>query len=742
MTPERWQQIKKILDATEAQPPARRKLWLREACGGDDQLLAEVESLLAHEDELDGFIEEPVVAVVSRGLGELEALQSGERVGPYRLVRLLGKGGMGVVYLATRAEDFEQRVALKLLNPGPAPPELIRRFESERQILARLDHRNIARLLDGGTSASGVPYFAMEVVEGLPLDRYCDERKLSIRERLALVLDICSALQLAHQSLVIHRDLKPGNILVGADGVPKLLDFGIAKLLQPDGAAAALTTDQIFTLHYASPEQVKSEPIGTTSDVYSLGVVTYLLLTGQLPGNLESRGHFEMLRVICDEDPEPASVAAAKSGEPGNGRGEPKAWRAELAGDLDAILAKALRKEPAHRYPSVDKLAEDIRSYLENRPVEARQGNTAYRLGKYVRRHRLALATAAAIALMAIAFTAAQVSQLRKTRKANERSEGVVSFLVELFNSAAPDRRAGKETTVRQLLDRARANLEKGFEEDPLQRAQLSLRIGEVYWKLGDYDEAKGLFEEAISIFRREGEEEGADMASTINNLGTVHYNLGNNAEAARLYRESIEIRRRLGAEEDLIKPLNNLAAVLISSGELEEAEEVYRENLSRRRASPNPQAQNLATSLRNLAHVLIARGRPAEAEPLLREALAIREQLHGPNSAPVASVLSILASASRRQGRLEEAGQQLEKAIAISVAELGEEHLDTARVRFQLAKLRLERGEAAAGCDLASASLRTLKAIRPAGDKELAEAEAVVAACPSPATPGQVAAN
>jgi tetratricopeptide (TPR) repeat protein len=688
MTPERWQKIKEILDATEAQPPARRKLWLRQACGGDEELLEEVESLLAHEDELDGFIEEPVVAVVSRGLSELETLESGERVGPYRLARLLGKGGMGVVYLATRAEDFEQRVALKLLNPGPAPPEAIRRFESERQILARLEHRNIARLLDGGTSASGVPYFAMEVVEGLPLDRYCDEKKLSIRQRLALVLDICSALQLAHQSLVIHRDLKPGNILVGADGVPKLLDFGIAKLLQPDGAAAALTTDQIFTLHYASPEQVKAEPIGTTSDVYSLGVVTYLLLTGQLPGDLESRGHFEMLRVICEVDPEPASVAAGKSGEPPAGRGEPRAWRAELAGDLDAILAKALRKEPAHRYASADKLAEDIRRYLENRPVKARQGNTAYRLGKYIRRHRLALATAAAVALMAIGFTAAQVYQLRETHKARVRAEGVSSFLVDLFQSAAPDRRAGKETTVRQLLDQGRANLEKGLAEDPLQRAQLALKLGEVYWKLGDYGEARQLFEEAIAIFRREGEDQSADLASAISNLGSVHYSVGDNARAAQLYRESIEIRRRLGAEEDLFKPLNNLATLLVASGELEEAEEIYRENLARRRASSNPQPQNLATSLRSLAQVLIARDRPAEAEPLLREALAIRQQLHGPTSTPVATVLTSLARVEEKLGRPEEARRQVEKALAIFRAELGEDHPDSVRARMHLAAL------------------------------------------------------
>jgi serine/threonine protein kinase len=696
MTPERWQKIKEILDATEAQPPARRKLWLRQACGGDEGLLEEVESLLAHEDELDGFIEEPVVAVVSRGLSELETLESGERVGPYRLARLLGKGGMGVVYLATRAEDFEQRVALKLLNPGPAPPEAIRRFESERQILARLEHRNIARLLDGGTSASGVPYFAMEVVEGLPLDRYCDEKKLSIRQRLGLVLDICSALQLAHQSLVIHRDLKSGNILVGADGVPKLLDFGIAKLLQPDGAAAALTTDQIFTLHYASPEQVKAEPIGTTSDVYSLGVVTYLLLTGQLPGDLESRGHFEMLRVICDEDPEPASLAAGKNGEPGHGRGEGKAWRAELSGDLDAILAKALRKEPAHRYASADKLAEDLRRYLENRPVEARQGNTAYRLGKYIRRHRLALAAAAAIVLLAIGFSVAQVYQLRETQKARERAEGVSSFLIDLFQAASPDRLAGKETTVRQLLDRGRANLESGLDQDPLQRALLSLKLGEVYYKLGDWNEAEALFTAAIAIWRRESEDSESSLAAAINGLAMVHYSRGEHDRAETLLHESIAIRRRLGVEDDLLKPLNNLAAVHVARGELAAAEEIYRDTLARRRASPHPVPQNVATALRSLA-LLLARDRPAEAEPLLREALAIRQQLHGPDSTPVATVLTSLARVEEKLGRPEEARRQLEKALAIFRAELGEDHPDAVRARKHLAALTPQPQPAAA---------------------------------------------
>jgi len=722
MTPERWQKVKEILEQTEEHPVAERQAWLHRVCG-DSELRREVESLLAFEDDLDGFIEEPVMAAVSRAVDEREALPELRKVGPFRLLSLLGRGGMGSVYLAARQEDFEQRVALKLLSPGLASESTIRRFEAERQILARLEHPNIARLLDGGTSAEGLPYFAMEVVEGLPIDHYCVEKKLSLRARLELILEVCSALQLAHQNLIIHRDLKPGNILVDTAGVPKLLDFGIAKILLEDNSVAAPTA-QAFTVFYASPEQLKGEPIGTTSDVYSLGVVLFQVLTGALPLAPEGRGHFEIMRAICEEEPALASAVV--------GRGEASLYRS-LSGDVDAILAKALRKEPAQRYASVENLANDIRSHLDNRPVKARAGNSLYYFGKYLRRHRFAVAGAIFFLLLVLGFTAALLRQLRETEKARVRAEGVSNFLVDLFQAAAPDRQSAAEPTLRQLLSRGRQNLELGLDLDPQERATLSLKLGEVYYKLGDYAEAETLLAEAIKIWRRESAGENANLAAAVNDLAMVYYARGEYARAETLLRECIALRRQFGREEDLLKPMNNLAAILLARGEVAEAEEIYRESLTRRRAALGPRHKNVATSLRSLASVLLIEGKPEQAEPLLREALSIREEVFGPTSPPVAAVLLSLAKVDENLGHLEAAQALQAKALAIYRDELGEDHLETARAKKDWAEVSLKLGQQVEACRLLEEALDSLKQIRPAGDKEVQAAEALLASCADP---------
>lgn len=724
MTPERWQKVKDILEQTEVQPPARRQEWLRGVCGEDVELLHEIESLLSFEGELDGFIEEPALAVVSRAVEQQDQLAATRKVGPYRLLRLLGRGGMGSVYLAAREENFEQRVALKILSPGLASSESVQRFEAERQILARLEHPNIARLLDGGTSADGLPYFAMEVVEGLSIDLYCDEQGLGIRERLRLFLDLCSALQLAHQSLVVHRDLKPGNILVDRAGVPKLLDFGIAKLLHADGAPPTQTA-QAFTLYYASPEQLQGEPIGTTSDVYSLAVVMYQVLTGHLPGKLEGRSHFEMMRAICEEETPPASQSVEEAPTPG--AVETKAWRRQLAGDVDAILARALRKEPAQRYASVQDLAADIRRYLDHHPVLARQGNWSYRLGKFLRRHRLAVASVAIMILLALGFTKALMDKKRETEIARDRAEGVSNFLIDLFQAAAPDQPAGEEPTLRQLLARGHAKLEAGLEQDPDTRAILQLKLGEVYYKLGDYAEAEALFESARKVL---SQQPGEHLAAVLSGLAGVYFARGEVDRAEEMLREGIAIRRRLGLESSLLKPLSSLAAILHNRGDLTEAEKIYRECLERRRATLGPRHEDVATSLRSLAIVLKDAGRTAEAEPLLQEALSIREEVFGSESAKVAGVLTSLAELDKKLGNLEEAQLQLEKALGIYRLKLGERHLDTARAERDLAEVQLLRGEREQGCNLLNRALATFQSIKSVTDKEVVGTQALLAGC------------
>lgn len=722
MTSHRWQQIKTILEEALEQPPELCRSWARDACGDDLELWAEVESLLAHEAELDHFIEEPVLAAVSRAFEEIERLDAGEKVGPYRLLRLLGKGGMGAVYLATREEGFEQRVALKLIHPGAASDDTIRRFESERQILARLEHPNIARLLDGGKTARGLPYFAMEVVEGTPIDRYCEEHELDVPARLRLFLGICSALQLAHQSLIIHRDLKPSNILVSSDGVPKLLDFGIAKILQTGAAAdfSTQTAQQAFTLHYGSPEQLKGEPAGTRSDVYSLGVVLYQVLTGVLPGRLDDPSYFEVLKSICEVEPPLASEVA------------PMSRRRQLAGDVDAIVAKALRKEPAARYASVENLADDLRRHLENRPVLARQGNFGYFLGKYVRRHRFALGAAAAMVVLALGFTWALVHQLEETENARKRAEGVSDFLIEMFQTADPNRPdSAPELTMSQLLAKGRQNLEAGLEKDPSTRATLSLRLGEVYFRLGDYSAAEALFEETISILRRGSGDGSSELATALNNLAGVHISRGDNGRAEVLLRECIALRRNLGRGDDLLKPLGSLATILLVRGEAKEAEGIYRETLARRRELLGPRNDNVAMSLRGLATALMAQGRLAEAEPHLIEAVSIWEENNGPNHTKVALGLAKLGELYLAMERSAEARDLLLRAVDIQVAEKGDQHLDTARAKKALAQVHFDLADPHSGCSLLEESLVTLRKIRSNTDGEVVEAERLLkAAC------------
>jgi tetratricopeptide (TPR) repeat protein len=411
MSAERWTRVKQItLEALERTDSDRRP-WLAEACAGDEPLRREVESLLDAHASAGDFLETPAIvaggaveAVAAATLrGSMPAL-AGRPIGPYRIIRELGQGGMAVVYLAERADAaFEKEVAIKIARGGPASASLMQRFSEERRILATLDHPNIATLLDGGTTEEGLPYVVMERVDGIPLDEYCEASALSLGQRLALFRQVCAAVQYAHQHLVIHRDLKARNILVTADGTPKLLDFGIAKLLEPGLAPGDETRTgyRALTLEAASPEQVRGEPMTVTSDVYSLGVLLYRLLTGQSPYGTKRRTDADLTRAICEDIPVRPSVAA------------PVDRRRPLRAELDAIVLKALRKEPQRRYPSVHDFSEDLRRHLEGRPVSARKDTLGYRVGKFVHRHPLGLASAALVLVTLVSATVITARQAR-----------------------------------------------------------------------------------------------------------------------------------------------------------------------------------------------------------------------------------------------------------------------------------------------------------------------------------------
>ena len=478
LDPKRWQEAKRILDEALDRPGPERAEYIARACGGDETLRREVESLSRAAAAEWSLVDDGALAGPAPFPEERLRSRIGERIGAYEILSELGHGGMGTVFLARRADDeFQKRVAIKLIRFGMASESELRRFRSERQISAALDHPNIARLLDGGTTTDGEPYFVMEHVEGETLLEFSDARRLSIRTRLELFREVCAAVQYAHQNLVVHRDIKPSNILVTAEGVPKLLDFGIAKLLDPgEGETAGQTGTLLLmmTPEYASPEQVRGRKVSTASDVYSLGVVLYELVSGQKPYRIETNDPQELVSVVCERDP-------ARPSTHGSG----------ISPDLDAIVLKAIRKEPERRYPSVEALSADIGRYLDGRPVQARRGTATYRIGKFVRRHRVGVA-AAAIVLVALAGGVwATLAEARRARAAEARAEKrfndvrklANSFLFE-FHDAIRDLPGA--TPARALLVRRALDYLDDLARESAGDRSLVRELAEAYQKVGD----------------------------------------------------------------------------------------------------------------------------------------------------------------------------------------------------------------------------------------------------------------
>ena len=723
VTPDQLERVKDVLDEALKLDLVERRSFVAAACAAEEAVRAEVESLLEQDALATTFLEQPLFSLCS-GLarGAADELPPGLRIGPYQVVRELGKGGMGTVVLAVREDDFEKRVALKLIRPGLFSAELARRFLDERQILAHLDHPNVARILDGGTTGDGRPYFAMEYVEGLPIDEYCVRHALSVRRRLVLFRQVCAAIQLAHQNLVVHRDLKPANVLVTAQGIPKLLDFGIAKRLTPEAGDELTRLDQRpMTILYASPEQIAGSPVTTASDVYSLGVLLYQLLTGRSPYATAGDSELEVARAVREEEPRRPSTAARDIASPR----DPRHWR-RLAGDLDAIVMRALRKEPRHRYGSVEQLSEDVRRHLEGLPVAARKGSWSYRAGKLVRRHKLGLGATAALLLLGLGFTLTSTLLWRKAVRERARSVEVLEFLKGLFRTSDPDAARGEELTAREILERGLGAVDAI--EDPLVKAEILGTVGEVLVNLGHYDEARPPRERALEILRQVYREDHPELAKAINNLAGVLYRQGD-GQAEALYREALAMRRRLGQEgADLTKAMSNLATILTNRGAFEEGEELYRRSLEIRRGAYGPEDEDVATSLRSLGNLLYLRGAFAEAEPLMLEALDLRRRLLGPRHTKVGAVLASLGRLRHAQRRYAQAEEDLAEALDVQRTRLGEDHPDTASTQRDLAALYVDLGELARAEALLAPALAALRELGESSWK-VAEAQSVLGA-------------
>jgi eukaryotic-like serine/threonine-protein kinase len=680
------------------------------------------------------------------GLGDPEGLSAAQvpphdgRFGPYRITRVVGRGGMGMVYQAERADRrYERRVAIKTLA-WPAPGGLLaRRFEEERRILAGLEHPNIARLYDAGATPEGVPYLVMEYVEGRRIDKYCDENGLSIDERLALFDRVCEAVEYAHGRLIVHRDLKPGNILVTADGVPKLLDFGVARLLDADPvgdsvAADATTTGfRALTPEYASPEQLRGDPVTTSADVYALGVLLYGLLSGQHPYRFDNRSPPAVERAILERQARlPSEVLDADSA----------ARRGRLKGDLDNIALMAIRPEAERRYASVGHLRRDIRSHIEGFPVAARPTTWRYRAGKFARRNRAGLAFAGLIFLSLAGGLAGVSWQARAAAAQAERAELTRNYLIGLFETFDPDDAGIDAVTAEELLDRGAERLEQDLAAEPVTRAELGVVLGRLYQRLGFYGKARPLLASArdllveargedhpetvaatadlASVLRDEGEYEDAErltravldarrrrlgerdttVAKSLAALASIRRQMGDLDEARSLHGRALEIDRQHGSPERVATDLNNLSVVHYQLGEYDEARRLNEEALAIRRETYGDRHTLVATSLLNLAAAQRAAGAYDEAEALLRECIELRRDLLGDDHPHLAIALTHLGLVLREMGRLDEAEVVHLAALEIRRAAFGDAHPQVAESLNNLGVIAYFRGDYAGAAD------------------------------------------
>ena len=706
----RWERVRALFAAALELPAGRRADFLRESCGGDEALRADVESLLAEDSEahslLDGGAE-------GAGFTDLLPPESppddtvvGKRIGPWRIVRPIGTGGMGAVYLAERDDgEFRQTAALKLIRRGMNSREILARFRAERQILARLDHPGIGRLLDGGISPDGRPWFTMEYIDGKPIDRYCDEHALDVEARLDLFADVCDAVRYAQRNLVVHRDLKPGNILVTPDGTVKLLDFGIAKLLDPTdvglssgSAGVTRTGSRPMTPGYAAPEQIRGQAVTTATDVYALGVILYELLTGTRPYSPADETPAALERAILDSTPT-----------------RPGLLRKKLPSDLDNICLMALRKEPERRYSSAEQLLADLSSFRAGRPVLARPDTVGYRTGKFVRRNRVAVvasaAALAAIVVLVAYYTTRLAHERDRAREEAAKAKSVVSFLTGLFEVADPSESLGETVTARELLDRGAARIRDELADEPEVQATMENVVGNVYGSLGLYADADSMLTRALSTRRLLHRGDHEDLAESLGDAGILRRTEGNYDAAEHLLRDALAMNRRLHPEDDgaVAENLRDLAWVLAEKGANAEADSMLHEALGIWTRLNGPEDKHVGPVLNDIGLAASERREYDVAKDYFLKALDVqRKTSHGPNP-ETSSTLYNLSELHRQLGEWGAARDAAKEALEIDRKIYGEDHPQVAYDLSSLAKIEQYTG----GLDAAETYFREALAMR-----------------------------
>jgi len=696
----RWQRLSQLFDGLLELPPQQREQYIVENCASDAELEAAFRRMLEADAAAGDFLEAPLHALEAghwRGDDTQEGgyAPGSRHFGPYRLLRLVGQGGMGEVHLAERADGaFEQRVALKLL-PYPTPG-LLQRFQQERQILAQLEHPNIARLLDGGIGEHNVPYFAMEFVDGVPIQRHVGARALDTWQTLGLFLQVCDAVQHAHRALIVHRDLKPSNILVGTDGTPKLLDFGIAKVLGPATGEATRTATRMLTPEYAAPEQLRGEAVTTATDVYALGVVLYELLTGRRPH----------ARAAALEQADTAGEARAPSAVTGLA---PRRRR-ELRGDLDRVVLNALAFDPQRRYPSVEAFAADIRACLERRPISVQRDRPLYVLRKFVARNRVVVAVGLLVATALAASAAISLLQWRKAQQQAARADAVNGFLETIFRSINPANARGREVGAIELIDAGAARIDRDLAGQDGAAAQLHATLGETYFALGDYAKAEAQLRAALPRFQPD---QLALSIAALGKLAELRLRSGASAEAQRLLDEaSARAERDLPHDTALADRLLGMrAAFAATRGENGLALQLGERRWQSVRARVGADAPESIDAEQAYAAYLNGASRHADAVAHQSEVVARQRRLAGADSPQLAEALDKLGNFQSYLGEPDAMLASLDEALAIRRRILPHNHPDIARSLNQIGEQLQEVGRAQQALPLEDEALAILRA-------------------------------
>ncbi|MCW8823251.1 MAG: serine/threonine-protein kinase [Ignavibacteriaceae bacterium] len=694
MNPGRWEKIQSLFEIALELESSKRESYLKSECGDDKGLFDEVISLLQADEKEHSIFSVSATDFIAFD----DATLDGKTFGNYRAINQIGFGGMGSVYLAERVDGhFEQKVALKIVKPGMNSQEIVARFEEERQILARLQHPNIARLLDGGISELGLPYFTMEYVEGKPITKYCDDNNLNIEQRLALFIKVCEAVLYAHQNLVIHRDIKPSNILVQEDGRVKLLDFGIAKVFEEDEEQKFVTRTgiRVMTPEYASPEQVRGEPVSTATDIYSLGLILYQLLTGCPPYEIKSTSALEMERIICLTEPQKPSTMITKisvSETDDENKITSKfitekrkttvsKLKKRIAGDLDNICLMAIRKEPERRYSSIAQLITDINNHLNELPVSARKSTAGYRARKFIQRHKVGVVVASIAVLIITVVTVFYTIQLAEERdKAQleaEKSKKVSEFLAGIFQVSDPEQSRGETITARELLDIGVKRIESELSDQPEVMANMLDVTGNVYKSLGLYDNALVLLQKSYSINDSLLGSNSPETVKSLNDLANLNFAMGEYESAIEKFNKALKKRKNIYGEESLeaAESMNDLAMVLREEGDYDQSEKLLAASLAIRKKLLSSESPEVAQSMNNLALLKEDMGEFEEAKKLLEEALQKKEKIYGKIHPSVTETIGNLAFLLQQMGEYEEASKLFNETVEIDKKLFGNLH-------------------------------------------------------------------